>query len=207
MYSRLKKLFGLPVISSTINSIDEYQRKSWVKIHPSVYRERLKIEIRASQMMHCCVSIGEGSVVNGTLVIENKEGRIEIGQNSFIASSTLISINKITVGNQVMISWGCTVMDNDAHSLNWNDRQDDVMLWKKGLDENKIGHYKNWNNVDSEPIMIGNNAWIGFNVIILKGVKVGEGAVVAAGSVVTKDVAPYTLVGGNPARFIKELPH
>jgi acetyltransferase-like isoleucine patch superfamily enzyme len=47
--------------------------------------------------------------------------------------------------------------------------------------------------------------WIGFNSIILKGVTIGEGAVIAAGSVVTKDVSPYTIVGGNPAKFLKKI--
>lgn len=54
-----------------------------------------------------------------------------------------------------------------------------------------------------EPITIGNDVWIGACSIILKGVTIGDGAVVAAGSVVTKDVEPYTIVGGNPAKFIK----
>ncbi|MCB0501084.1 MAG: hypothetical protein KDD32_00210 [Bacteroidetes bacterium] len=53
--------------------------------------------------------------------------------------------------------------------------------------------------------MIKDKAWIGFNVIILKGVTIGEGAVVGAGSVVTKDVPDYTIVVGNPAKLIKKL--
>ena len=55
------------------------------------------------------------------------------------------------------------------------------------------------------PVRIGDKAWIGFNAIILKGVTVGEGAIVAAGAVVTKDVPPYTIVAGNPARVIRTL--
>ena len=55
------------------------------------------------------------------------------------------------------------------------------------------------------PITIGNNVWIGCRAIILKGVTIGEGAVVAAGAVVTKDVAPFMLVAGNPARVIREV--
>lgn len=56
-----------------------------------------------------------------------------------------------------------------------------------------------------EPIIIGDDAWIGFNAIILKGVTIGEGAVVGAGAVVTKDVPPYTVVAGNPAGVVKKL--
>ena len=57
---------------------------------------------------------------------------------------------------------------------------------------------------DKKPIRIENDAWIGANCVITAGVTIGEGAVVAAGSVVTKDVAPYTIVGGVPAKLIKE---
>ena len=56
-----------------------------------------------------------------------------------------------------------------------------------------------------KPVRICTNAWIGAGATILPGVTVGENAVVAAGAVVTKDVAPYTIVGGNPAKFIKEI--
>lgn len=51
--------------------------------------------------------------------------------------------------------------------------------------------------------MIGNDVWIDMNAIVMRGVKIGDGAVIAAGAVVTKDVAPYSIVGGNPAKLIK----
>jgi len=60
--------------------------------------------------------------------------------------------------------------------------------------------------VNTKGIKINDNAWVGMNCIILKGVTIGEGAIVAAGSVVTKDVQAWTLVGGNPARILKEIP-
>ena len=85
------------------------------------------------------------------------------------------------------------------------DRVDDVKEWKRGIEENIVGKYKNWEKVKSAPIVIQDKCWIGFNTIILKGVTIGEGAIVAAGSLVTKDVAPYTLVAGNPAKFVKDL--
>ena len=59
--------------------------------------------------------------------------------------------------------------------------------------------------MNTAPIKICDNAWIGMNCIILKGVTIGEGAIVGAGSVVTKSVPPWTIVGGNPAKVIKEI--
>ena len=65
--------------------------------------------------------------------------------------------------------------------------------------EENLGYLKS-----KGPIVVGNDVWIGACAIIMSGVTIGDGAIVAAGSVVTKDVPPYTLVGGNPAKFIKK---
>ena len=102
-----------------------------------------------------------------------------------------------------MIAWGCTVIDNDSHSLCSLERSNDVINWKKGIEENKIGYYKSWDNVKHAPIIINDKAWIGFNSIILKGVSIGKGAVIGAGSVVTRDIPDFAVVGGNPAQIIK----
>jgi maltose O-acetyltransferase len=59
--------------------------------------------------------------------------------------------------------------------------------------------------VKTLPIKIGNNVWINFNSIILKGVTIGDGSIIAAGAVVTKDIPPFVMVAGNPARIIKHL--
>ena len=64
---------------------------------------------------------------------------------------------------------------------------------------------KDWTHVAHAAVTIKDKAWIGFNVSILKGVTIGEGAVVGAGSVVTRDVAPYSVVAGNPVRLIRML--
>lgn len=66
---------------------------------------------------------------------------------------------------------------------------------------------KDWSTVKSAPIKICDKAWIGFNAIILKGVTIGEGAVVGAGAVVTHDVPPWTIVAGNPAVVKGHIEH
>lgn len=152
-----------------------------------------------------CLEVGNDSVINGTYVFENDNGFVSVGSRTFIGGGTFISVEKIEIGDDVLISWGCTFMDNNAHSLIWEERQNDVKDWKKALEFGEIGTYKDWSNVNKAPIKIENKSWIGFNSIILKGVTIGEGAIVAAGSVVTNDVLPWTVVGGNPAREIKKL--
>lgn len=99
--------------------------------------------------------------------------------------------------------------DHDSHSIFADDRCKDITTEYKNLQTGKpMISGKNWEIVKSAPIKICSYAWIGMNCIILKGVTIGEGAIVGAGSIVTHDVAPWTLVAGNPAKFIKNLaPH
>jgi len=77
------------------------------------------------------------------------------------------------------------IFDNNSHGLSYENRD--------------------MSKDDVAPIIIEDHAWIGMNSIILKGVTIGKGAVVAAGSIVTKDVPPMTLVAGNPARIIRRI--
>lgn len=147
---------------------------------------------------NCLLEIGGQSIIEGNLIFERSGAAIKIGRDTFIGNKTsLICSENIQIGSGVLISWGCTLIDQDAHSLHWDERKNDVSEWAKGR--------KEWTHVIRRPIVIHDKAWVGFNSIILKGVTIGEGAVVGAGSVVTKDVAPYTLVAGNPAKLIKEL--
>ncbi len=132
------------------------------------------------------------------LVFSDREGsELSVGANSFVGGSKFVVAQRIEIGDDVLISWGCTIVDHDSHSLIWPERAQDVSNHYQGR--------KDWANVKIAPVRIANRVWIGFDCIILKGVTIGEGAVVAAGSVVTKSVAPYTLVAGNPARPIRSL--
>lgn len=73
------------------------------------------------------IQIGKSAVIEGSFVFENEHGFIKIGDRTFIGGgTTFISINKIEIGNDVMFSWGCTILDNNAHSLNWKERKNDV---------------------------------------------------------------------------------
>lgn len=154
-----------------------------------------------------CVRIDDDSMVGCNFVFESDAGEITVGKRTYIGAGTnLISRNSISIGNDVTIAWGCYVYDHDSHSLMWENRREDVLQqnrdYRNGL--NFIAN-KNWSVVKSAPIKICDKVWIGFNAVILKGVTIGEGAVVGACSVVTRDVPPYVVVAGNPARIVKHL--
>lgn len=120
--------------------------------------------------------------------IATSGSRIVIGDNVGISGSTINATTTITIGDNVMIGSGCLITDTDSHPLHWKDRLEE---------KNEL--------TARAPITIGDNVFIGARSIILKGVNIGEGAVVGAGSVVSKDVPPYTVVCGNPAKIVKTL--
>jgi galactoside O-acetyltransferase len=146
----------------------------------------------------CTIAIGQKSIIESNVYFDKPGGHIIIGERTFIGGSKLVCADKIEIGDDVLISWGCTIVDHDSHSLLFSERKNDVLNGLKGI--------KNWANVTTKPVKINNKAWVGFEVRILKGVTIGEGACIAAGSLVTKDVPPYTLVGGVPAKILKSLP-
>ena len=147
----------------------------------------------------CSVVVGNQCDVWAMRVSFDRPGcRLRVGNRTFVGHSHFVCAEDIEVGDDVLMSWGCTILDHDSHSTDFTLRSNDVVGWLKGE--------KDWTHVRRARVRIGNKAWIGLNVLIMKGVTIGEGGVVAAGSVVTRDVAPWTLVAGNPARFVKELP-
>ncbi len=199
------KIFGVQKKVILRDSNQSYIDSGFVKIGQGTLQPNLSVRIRLEHEGKTFLTIGKNSVISGNYVFENENGSIKIGDRTFIGGGNFISINNIEIGDDVLISWGCTFMDNNAHSLQCEERKNDVLDWKRGIEEKNVGAYKNWAHVESAPIVIKDKAWIGFDVVILKGVIVGEGAVVAARSVVTKDVPPFTVVAGNPAQIIKTL--
>lgn len=172
----------------------------------SILGDAFGIDIREPLAGRKYIKIGNNSIVNGNFVFETKSGYVSIGDRVYIGGGSFISKEKITIEDDVIIAWGCTVYDHNSHSVYWDKRKNDVLQTYKDMTEEKNPiKNKDWRYVNSKEIIIRKRAWIGFDVTILKGVTIGEGAVVGAKSVITKDVPPYTVVGGNPARVLKTL--
>lgn len=148
--------------------------------------------------------IGDHSYVNASIVFETKMGAVTIGDESYVGGATIICQDSVSIGDNVAIAWGVTILDHNSHSVKYyGEREKDTLrayLIPQG------GHTaKDCLNVHHAPIVIKDKAWIGFNAIVLKGVTIGEGAVIGAGSVVTKDVSDWTVVGGNPAQVLYSI--
>ncbi len=146
------------------------------------------------------IIIGDDCLIEGNLYTETSKSKIEIGGNVYIGGGTILdSACEICIEDDVLISYACIIQDSDNHSLRYSVRKVDTSDWK-----NNRSH--NWEVTNKKPIKISKGAWLGARVIILKGVTIGEGAIVGAGSVVAKNVPDWTIVAGNPAKIIREIP-
>jgi len=144
------------------------------------------------------LTVGDGSIVEGSVAFEREGAEVVIGRDTFIGASLIACATRVEIGDDVLVAWGCTITDHNSHAIDWKDRCNDVRDWYRGQ--------KDWSHVVTEPVKLGNKCWIGMHSIVIKGVAIGEGAIVGAGSVVTKDVPSWTIVGGNPAKPIREIP-
>ncbi len=146
------------------------------------------------------ISLAERVICRGLLRVEHfGEGRIVIQAHAYIGDDCLLSSAAgIEIGAHALLAHGVQIFDNDSHPLDPAARRRDYeSVRTSGVRE----------TIAAAPVRIGAQAWIGFGAIILKGVTIGENSVVAAGSVVTRDVPPDAVAAGNPARLVKSLNH
>lgn len=153
---------------------------------------------RIGQLHGCeCISIGVnvsfGDFVYLTAWPERSQNSTEpnlsIGNNcSFGAYNHITCANRVTIGDSLLTGKWVTITDNSHGET----------------DKGTLGMRPQKRPITSKgPVIIGNNVWIGDKATILPGVSIGDGAVIAANAVVTKDVPAYSVVGGNPAKVIK----
>jgi acetyltransferase-like isoleucine patch superfamily enzyme len=199
----------------------------FLRFFVNIYRKKTQRDLVTR--WHSLATIGADFMVHGSSAIENESkdpARIIIGKKSRIISAALIvkenanitigdycvlqngssvsALEKVTIGNYVGIASGTSITDNNTHALgaeNWIRHR--IKVAPGGSGYSGLGN--GWELSDSAPVTICDAVWIGSGCRILKGVTIGEGAVVASGSVVTKDVEPYSIVAGNPAKKVKQI--
>jgi acetyltransferase-like isoleucine patch superfamily enzyme len=135
--------------------------------------------------------------LRGSILTMSNDSRIEIGDNVAISSACIWAKERITIGNNVNIGGDCLLLDNDAHPHGFQQRRSDYLQ--------EVGWTNYQKTIPTEPIEIGDDVWIGTRCIILKGVHIGARSIIAAGSVVVKDIPSDVIAGGNPCKVLKEL--
>ncbi len=142
-----------------------------------------KPQIIANGEIHLGDEVRIWSIFNKTKIFVQKGAVLTVGRNTRLNGVHLSVSSRIEIHDNVRIAPYCIIIDSDFHKLE--------------------DHFSN--EGIKKPIVIEDDVWITMNCMILKGVRIGKGSVVAAGSVVTKDVQPYTAVGGVPAKIIKKI--
>lgn len=123
-----------------------------------------------------------------TSFVIRRNATLTIGSNFRLSNSAIYCTQSIYIGNNVMIGGSCRIWDTDFHSM-----------------DNEIRKLSPNSNSKSASIVIEDDVFVGAFSIILKGVAIGKGAIIGAGSIVTKSVPPNEVWGGNPAKFIKSI--
>jgi acetyltransferase-like isoleucine patch superfamily enzyme len=170
------------------------------------------------------VTLGEGTLVNGALAFKRfhsrlapalvigasctmdgvqfalgEEARVEIGDFCYFTNVVLLSEIALTIGTHVVIGWNATIADTDFHPIAPAERIADALACSP------LAAGRPRPRIERLPVVIESGAWIGPNATILKGVRVGAGAMVEAGALVTRDVPPRARVLGNPAQVVGEV--
>ncbi len=145
------------------------------------------------------VQLGAFTHVRGELMLFAHGGEIRIGDYCYIGEGARIwSARGIHIGDRVLIAHNVTIMDSLTHPISATARH---AHYRQIITS---GHPHDL-DLDERMVRIADDVWIGCSSIVLRGVSIGTGAIVGAGSVVMEDVPAWTIVGGNPARTIREL--
>jgi acetyltransferase-like isoleucine patch superfamily enzyme len=143
--------------------------------------------------------IGAHCTMDGVHFALGEKGRVQIGDYCYFTNAVLLCELELRIGNYVVIGWNATVADTDFHPLAPAERVADAIACSP------LGKGRPRPEVPRRPVIIEEDVWIGPNAAVLKGVRIGAGAFIEAGSLVTRDVPPRARVLGNPAQVIGRM--
>jgi len=150
-----------------------------IAVDPTAYLGTSQIFTRfRSKLPRALEMRAHATLDHGAILDMGENARLMIGEYAILTSVRIICDLEIVIGPHAMVSWNCVLMD----------------------------HYRHPRMGEPRRVVIGENAWIGFESVILPGVTIGENSVVGARSVVTGDVPPNVIAAGNPARIVRALP-
>jgi acetyltransferase-like isoleucine patch superfamily enzyme len=144
------------------------------------------------------LKVGSNVTIWRASLAAEENGFIEIGDYSYITNASLVCSERISIGERVFVAGGVTIVDSDFHPIAPAARLADTIALST------IGKRSIRPKIKAMPVTIKDDVWIGFNATILKGVTIGEGAIISPGSLVIEDVAPGVTVAGNPAKPVKQ---
>jgi acetyltransferase-like isoleucine patch superfamily enzyme len=152
-----------------------------VRIDPTAYVGSSHSFVRCRSERAVAVEIGRGaSLCDGTTLDLGSRGFVRLGAYALVNGARIVCDAEVEIGEYALVAWGVVLMDA-------------YRALRHGA-------------AKARPIRLGRNCWVGFGACVLPGVRIGEGSIVAARSVVAEDVPPYVVVAGNPARVVRELP-
>ena len=143
--------------------------------------------------------IGDNCTMDGVHFAVGAQGRVEIGDYCYFTNAVLLCEESLRVGSYVVIGWNATIVDTDFHPIAPAERIADALACSP------LGRLRSRPPISKMPVVIEDDVWIGPNATILKGVRVGTGAFIEAGAVVTRDVPAHFRVVGNPAQTVEEV--
>ena len=145
------------------------------------------------------LKVGNNVTIRSATLATEENAFIEIGDFTFISNASIACHERISIGNYVCIAGGVNIVDTDFHPLTPADRMGDTIALSPAGNKDFRPAFI------SQPIIIEDEVWIGTNATILKGVRIGKGAIIQPGSVVVKDVNAGAIMAGNPAKEIKKI--
>jgi len=167
-----------------------------VKLGARCFIERKESFKRFRSLRDPGLGLGSGVMVyTWTEFNVEPQGQISVGDDCVLVGAIFMCAERISVGRRVVISYHVTIADSDFHPRARAARHEDALANAPGGDRSLRPR------VESRPVLIDDDVWIGIGAIVLKGVRIGRGARIGAGAVVTRDVPDGASVSGNPARL------